>query len=555
MDNDVIFAKAWDISKLNYAEGRKLSQERYKQQQGMNARNADIDRITANQGSTNPLADDFNPNVKPKVDQAQASRDRLAALRETGGDSKTMPDSERQGAGMSGGLRNAANAIGGAVNTAREKAAPLFDAAGKALTTTASTASTASKVARGSKLGQGIKNAFSTGVGAAQAANTKFNTPENRQTAANVAGGAAKLGLGATKLGGKGILGAAKLGLGAAKGIGNFAMGNNVPQTGADMSNPVNMNNTADTGTALSTTPNNQPNTTPNNQPSAQGNQANTTTGDGNVNMNPNQVNAPGQQLRQDPTINIYGGGGGAGNMGGGAGGGSGGYGGSARQAMIDNAQAKANTRGGIGTGVMSNLATFGMSGAAKGLLNWRKRNQGKQELRNLAAVEKQLRLSSIRSSLVKEQFLTPGNRDGKAILGKVNETTETVLDEQGNVMSQTKTSKLETPSVKDKEKPQQNAPPMMKEEPWNVVENPFANPFYNPNAFALTKEKSPSIPESDILIENFLKADVPTKDEVKLSGFETNKGDDLSLLPASAFANNDTPVVDNMSLLPTGWK
>ena len=129
------------------------------------------------------------------------------------------------------------------------------------------------------------------------------------------------------------------------------------------------------------------------------------------------------------------------------------------------------------------------------------------------------------------------------------------ILDEQGNVMSQTKTSKLETPSVKDKEKPQQNAPPMMKEEPWNVVENPFANPFYNPNAFALTKEKSPSIPESDILIENFLKADVPTKDEVKLSGFETNKGDDLSLLPASAFANNDTPVVDNMSLLPTGWK
>jgi hypothetical protein len=265
--------------------------------------------------------------------------------------------------------------------------------------------------------------------------------------------------------------------------------------------------------------------------------------------MSPNQI------LTQAPNINIYGGGGGAGNMGGGAGGGSGGYGGSARQAIIDNAQAKANTRGGIGTGLMSNLATFGMSGAAKGLLNARKRNQGRQELRNLAAVEKQLRLSSIRSSLVKEQFLTPGNRDGKAILGKVNETTETVLDEQGNVVSQTKTSKLETPSVKDKDKPQQNAPPMMKEEPWNVVENPFANPFHNPNAFALTKKKSPSIPESDTLIDNFLKADIPQKSEVKLSGFETNEGDDLSLLPASAFANSDTPVVDNMSLLPTGWK
>ena len=546
MDNDVIFAKAWDISKFNQEQGRQLAHKKYKQQQGMKARNADIDRIIGNQGSTNVMADDFNPNASSNVDQAQASRDRMAALRETGGDSKTMPDSERQGAGMSGKLRGAADAIGGAVSAAREKAAPLFDAAGNALTTTAST------VARGSesfnnaatkfaqknvpKVGEGIKSAFSTGLGAAQAANTKFNTPENRQTARN-------LGVGAVGMVGRGL-----------KNIGNFAMGNNVPQTDADMSNQVNMNSPVGTGTALSTVPNNQPNTTPNNQPSAQGNQANTTTGDGNVNMNPDQINAPGQSLTQAPNINIYGGGGGAGNMGGGAGN-MGGGGSSAQQNLVNNAQAKATKRGGIGTGLMSNLATFGLSGAAKGLLNARTRNQGRQELRNLAGVQKQLRLSSIRSSLVKEQFLTPGNRDGKAILGKVNETTETVLDEQGNVMSQTKTSKLETPSVKDKEKPQQNAPPMMKEEPWNVVENPFANPFYNPNAFALTKEKSPSIPESDILIENFLKADVPTKDEVKLSGFETNKGDDLSLLPASAFANNDTPVVDNMSLLPTGWK
>jgi hypothetical protein len=50
------------------------------------------------------------------------------------------------------------------------------------------------------------------------------------------------------------------------------------------------------------------------------------------------------------------------------------------------------------------------------------------------------------------------------------------------------------------------------------------------------------------------LKADI-SEPEVKLSGFDTNKGDDLSLLPASVFANNDAPVADNMSLLPTGWK
>lgn len=536
MDNDVIFAKAWDISKrvVVDSQGRAVHNDKPGRPREIFPRTTNwLQGEGFRRDATNSRK---KKNTTGKVQELKgqfAAEDKEFAAQ----DNATQSNQDLQGAGMSGGLRNAAKGIAGAVSAAREKAAPLFDAAGNALTTTAST------VARGSesfnnaatkfaqknipKVGEGIKNVFSTGVGAAQAANTMFNTPENRQTAKNLAGGAVGMV-------GRGL-----------KNVGNFAMGNNVPQTGADMSNSVNMSNPVNTGTALSTVPNNQP--------PVQGNLANTTTGEGNVNMSPNM--SPNQILTQAPNINIYGGGGGAGNMGGGAGGGSGGYGGSARQAMIDNAQAKANTRGGIGTGLMSNLATFGMSGAAKGLLNARKRNQGRQELRNLAAVEKQLRLSSIRSSLVKEQFLTPGNRDGKAILGKVNETTETVLDEQGNVVSQTKTSKLETPSVKDKDKPQQNAPPMMKEEPWNVVENPFANPFHNPNAFALTKKKSPSIPESDTLIDNFLKADIPQKSEVKLSGFETNEGDDLSLLPASAFANSDTPVVDNMSLLPTGWK
>ena len=44
----------------------------------------------------------------------------------------------------------------------------------------------------------------------------------------------------------------------------------------------------------------------------------------------------------------------------------------------------RSQTRGGIGTGVMSNLLTGGLSGLARGAYNKRQRNIGRQNLQNL---------------------------------------------------------------------------------------------------------------------------------------------------------------------------
>jgi len=49
-------------------------------------------------------------------------------------------------------------------------------------------------------------------------------------------------------------------------------------------------------------------------------------------------------------------------------------------QQNIDRSQ----TRGGIGTGIVSNLLTGGLSGLARGAYNMRQRNIGRQNLQNL---------------------------------------------------------------------------------------------------------------------------------------------------------------------------
>tara|TARA_R110002096_G_scaffold161697_2_gene328483 strand:- start:18779 stop:21172 length:2394 start_codon:yes stop_codon:yes gene_type:complete len=362
-----------------------------------------------------------------------------------------------------------------------------------------------------------------------------------------------------------------------------------------------------------------------------------------------------------------------------------------ARMLQVDNANAKANTKGGIGTGLLSNVATMGMSGMARGAYNASQRSKGRDELSTLA---KHAEFVSIRSSLLKNQYarqVTPGDRDGNGILDSEEEKTTVKLNPDGTVASKETKITQKTPSKEEPKKPQGDPtdmrmdadlnkgfkdvlgkyrqkraekelgrlqdrrnqtqrgldflspnriqltpkakesndldfmdknrktfgrmapgfiegeeadrgmslidslklnPPKMhprpspdstpysadhrinaqrnvgrrgvdgfnpddaiqNSEPWNVVENPFANPFYNTNAFSLTKEPNHGINESHTLVDEFLKADI-SEPEVKLSGFDTNKGDDLSLLPASVFANNDAPVADNMSLLPTGWK
>jgi len=44
------------------------------------------------------------------------------------------------------------------------------------------------------------------------------------------------------------------------------------------------------------------------------------------------------------------------------------------------------NTKGGVGTGLMSNMLTFGMSGAARGLYNRNQRKQGQKDMQAIAS-------------------------------------------------------------------------------------------------------------------------------------------------------------------------
>jgi len=85
------------------------------------------------------------------------------------------------------------------------------------------------------------------------------------------------------------------------------------------------------------------------------------------------------------------------------------------------------------------------------------------------------------------------------------------------------------------------------------IVENPFANPFYDMSAFSIKKERPKGFVAPPAITPpiDLIKQEQPNA----IEGFETNEGDDLSLLPSSVFKNTDAPVVDNMSLLPTGWK
>ena len=56
-----------------------------------------------------------------------------------------------------------------------------------------------------------------------------------------------------------------------------------------------------------------------------------------------------------------------------------------AQATQIQQAQQQANTKGGIGTGLLSNIATLGMSGMVRGAYNAYQRNQGKQRLNEYA--------------------------------------------------------------------------------------------------------------------------------------------------------------------------
>ena len=56
-----------------------------------------------------------------------------------------------------------------------------------------------------------------------------------------------------------------------------------------------------------------------------------------------------------------------------------------AKNMQVANATERANTKGGIGTGLVSNVLTGGLAGAARGAYNAYERGQGRQDLARLA--------------------------------------------------------------------------------------------------------------------------------------------------------------------------
>lgn len=84
------------------------------------------------------------------------------------------------------------------------------------------------------------------------------------------------------------------------------------------------------------------------------------------------------------------------------------------------------------------------------------------------------------------------------------------------------------------------------------ILKDPFANPFHNPNFLdTIDIRRKMAEPMSPIIKSQ------PTQTQVKPDiGFDTVEGDNLSLLPASMFMGRDNSVgMDDMSLLPTGWR
>jgi len=84
------------------------------------------------------------------------------------------------------------------------------------------------------------------------------------------------------------------------------------------------------------------------------------------------------------------------------------------------------------------------------------------------------------------------------------------------------------------------------------ILKDPFANPFHNPNFLDVVNIKREMAQPMSPIIKSH-----PIQERVKPDiGFDTVEGDDLSLLPASIFMGQDNSVgMDDMSLLPTGWR
>ena len=298
---------------------------------------------------------------------------------------------------------------------------------------------------------------------------------------------------------------------------------------------------------------------------------------------------------------NVYGapGGGAGGADGAGAGAAAGGAGGNkaAQDALAANAQKRANTSGGFGTGTLANVATLGLSGALRGGYNKYQRGKGTEQLQAYADGD-YTKAVEMASTLAIRQDIEKGRLGDafNALRGK-NMTDEEIESNRARkrfeAIQQIERGKAfragHKPLTREQyeeevkrmgamhEKggdriapfyalPPEEAPPeaspeedvdendiIERGEPWTVVENPFVNPFYSENAFSIRKEPAPQAEIEHSIIDDYIAKDLMPESETELSGFDTVEGDDLSLLPASVFAKSN-PVGDDMSLLPAGW-
>ncbi len=271
-----------------------------------------------------------------------------------------------------------------------------------------------------------------------------------------------------------------------------------------------------------------------------------------------------------------------------------------ALDALTADAAQRASKTGGLATNVGLGLLTGGLSNIGGALYNRGVRRQGRRDLQDLASQYRKsdemastLRvrqdiekgrlgdfINSIRSGgmrmtddgmeqdranrrrLAMQAIERGRNFNPKTRGGLTNEQYEGAADEvEGlyqrrgpniSAFSSPPPAPAPAPAVVPEERPV-GRDDILNSEPWTVVENPFANPFYSQNAFDLKKEPAPEAEIEKSVIEDFVTEETPIEQEVNLEGFDTVDGDDLSLLPASVFAKSN-PVGDNMSLLPSGW-
>ena len=91
----------------------------------------------------------------------------------------------------------------------------------------------------------------------------------------------------------------------------------------------------------------------------------------------------------------------------------------------------------------------------------------------------------------------------------------------------------------------------------WTVVKDPFANPFFNPNFSDLTENQAPEVTQDTSptysVQPDLLKGESP-EEALHNAGFDARSGDDMSLLPSSAFDQEGEAPKGNTSLLPAGW-